>query len=108
MTSLIHFSPPCLDTGPVFQRASWENKFLFLYFIFFSLSLQMKIPLISPLKRAHVGLFLPRFIFSFSCLPCLSHGCMGRDSSSCKDTFSLYSTAWLGANTPAIITAQSR
>lgn len=103
---------PCLDTAPVFQRASWENKFQRLFIFSFLLFLQMKIPLISPRKPAHVGLFLPRFIFSSSSLRRLSHGCTGReggmDSSGCKDTFSPYSTAGLGANRRAAMTAQPR
>lgn len=67
-------------TQLLFSRGR-AGKINFSVFFFFSflLFLQMKIPLISPRKPAHVGLFLPRFIFSSSSLRRLSHGCTGRE-----------------------------
>lgn len=52
-----------------FQRMSWEGKF-HSHFL-----LNIRTPLISHRKQAHVGLFLPWFIFTLSFLRCLSHGC---------------------------------
>lgn len=61
--------PPHPETGSRFQRMSWESKF-HSHFL-----LNIKTPLISHRKQAHVGLFLPWFIFTLSFLRCLSHGC---------------------------------